>query len=452
MTLLTDILLIYPFYRPKFDRSPFRFPPLGIGYIASFLKQRNFEVKILDGTFRSEKEIISEIERSTPRIVGIYAMYSMEKESISLARKIRRMIDLLVVGGPLPTVDPYSFLDDFDIVVIGEGEDTMLEIARNFLNHGEVKRVQGTILRNAAGVGHETKRAPIANLDSIPFPARELFDNDAYKDYYTKRFGHAMTSMISSRGCPFTCDFCSRPVFGDTFRSRSPENVVNEMEAVSNLGYKTIWFADDCFTISKDRVMKMCDEMERRNLNIDWHCLSRVDTLDSELASRMKKAGCERIYFGIEAGDERMLKIMRKDIDLQTARRAVSNANSANIETGAFFIIGYPGDSDETILNTLKFATSLPLDYVSFTLPYPIPGTGLYEKVKHALKESSEKRVKLIDQHLTFKSEFSEFKLKSAIVKAGVQFRIRKYLGANGYAILGKPFEKITDSMFRIIK
>lgn len=452
MTLLTDILLIYPFYRPKFDRSPFRFPPLGIGYIASFLKQRNFEVKILDGTFRSEKEIISEIERSKPRIVGIYAMYSMEKESISLARKIRGMTDLLVVGGPLPTVDPYSFLDDFDIVVIGEGEDTMLEIARNFLNHGEVKRVQGTILRNAAGVGRETKRAPIANLDSIPFPARELFDNDAYKDYYTKRFGHTMTSMISSRGCPFTCDFCSRPVFGDTFRSRSPENVVNEMEAVSNLGYKTIWFADDCFTISKDRVMKICDEIERRNLNIDWQCLSRVDTLDSELASRMKKAGCERIYFGIEAGDERMLKIMEKDIDLQTARRAVSNANSANIETGAFFIIGYPGDSDKTILNTLKFATSLPLDYVSFTLPYPIPGTGLYEKVKHALKESSEKRVKLIDQHLTFKSEFSEFKLKSAIVKGGVQFRIRKYLGANGYAILGKPFEKITDSMFRIIK
>jgi anaerobic magnesium-protoporphyrin IX monomethyl ester cyclase len=452
VTLLSDILLIYPYYRPKFDRSPFRFPPLGTGYIASFLKQHNFEIEIVDGTFRNEKEIVHEVERSKPRIVGIYAMYSMEKESISLAKKIRSMTDLLVVGGPLPTVDPYSFSNDFDIVVIGEAEDTMLEIASNFLDHGEVKQVQGAILSKSTGVKHENKRAPIADLDSIPFPARELFDNDAYKEYYTNRFGYTMTSMISSRGCPFTCDFCSRPVFGDTFRSRSPRNIVDEMEAVSNLGYKTIWFADDCFTISKDRVMKICDEIGRRGLDVDWQCLSRVDTLDSELALRMKKAGCERIYFGIEAGDERILKIMGKDIDLQTARRAVSNANSANIETGAFFIIGYPGDSNETILNTLRFATSLPLDYVSFTLPYPIPGTGLYEKVKHVLIESSEKRIKLIDQHLAFKSEFSEFKLKFAIVKAGVQFRTRKYLGEIGYSILGEPFEKITDSMFRIIK
>jgi anaerobic magnesium-protoporphyrin IX monomethyl ester cyclase len=452
VTLLSDILLIYPYYRPKFDRSPFRFPPLGTGYIASFLKQHNFEIEIVDGTFRNEKEIVHEVERSKPRIVGIYAMYSMEKESISLAKKIRSMTDLLVVGGPLPTVDPYSFSNDFDIVVIGEAEDTMLEIASNFLDHGEVKQLQGAILNNSTGVKHENKRAPIADLDSIPFPARELFDNDAYKEYYTNRFGYTMTSMISSRGCPFTCDFCSRPVFGDTFRSRSPRNIVDEMEAVSNLGYKTIWFADDCFTISKDRVMKICDEIGRRGLDVDWQCLSRVDTLDSELALRMKKAGCERIYFGIEAGDERILKIMGKDIDLQTARRAVSNANSANIETGAFFIIGYPGDSNETILNTLRFATSLPLDYVSFTLPYPIPGTGLYEKVKHVLIESSEKRIKLIDQHLAFKSEFSEFKLKFAIVKAGVQFRTRKYLGEIGYSILGEPFEKITDSMFRIIK
>jgi anaerobic magnesium-protoporphyrin IX monomethyl ester cyclase len=452
VTLLSDILLIYPYYRPKFDRSPFRFPPLGTGYIASFLKQHNFEIEIVDGTFRNEKEIVHEVERSKPRIVGIYAMYSMEKESISLAKKIRSMTDLLVVGGPLPTVDPYSFSNDFDIVVIGEAEDTMLEIASNFLDHGEVKQVQGAILSKSTGVKHENKRAPIADLDSIPFPARELFDNDAYKEYYTNRFGYTMTSMISSRGCPFTCDFCSRPVFGDTFRSRSPRNIVDEMEAVSNLGYKTIWFADDCFTISKDRVMKICDEIGRRGLDVDWQCLSRVDTLDSELALRMKKAGCERIYFGIEAGDERILKIMGKDIDLQTARRAVSNANSASIETGAFFIIGYPGDSNETILNTLRFATSLPLDYVSFTLPYPIPGTGLYEKVKHVLIESSEKRIKLIDQHLAFKSEFSEFKLKFAIVKAGVQFRTRKYLGEIGYSILGEPFEKITDSMFRIIK
>lgn len=452
MIPLADILLVYPYFRQRTDRSPFRFPPLGIGYIAAFLKRENFTVKILDGTFRSEKEVVSEIERSRPRIVGIYAMFSMEKESITVARKTRRMVDLLVAGGPLPTVDPSSFVEDFDIVVVGEGENTMLDIARSYLNKGDVRRVQGIIFKDCNGIVRTANREPIANIDSIPFPARELFDNDAYKEYYSSHFGYSMTSMISSRGCPFSCDFCSKPVFGDSFRSRSPENIVGEMEAVLGLGYDTIWFADDCFTISKDRVIKICDEINRRGLNIKWQCLSRVDSLDSELASRMSKAGCSRIYLGIEAGDDRILKVMRKDIELQTARNAVYDVNSANIETGAFFIIGYPGESDDTVLNTIRFATSLPLDYVSFTLPYPIPGTGLYERVRHVLKEPKRNRVRLIDQYLAFESEFSEFKLKFAIAKGGLQFRIRKYLGERGYKIVGILIEKITDGVFRAIR
>jgi anaerobic magnesium-protoporphyrin IX monomethyl ester cyclase len=452
VVLLAEILLIYPYFRRKFDGTPFRFPPLGIGYIASNLKQRRFEIEILDGTFRSEREIVHEIEDSRPKIVGIYAMYSMEKNSIGLAKKIRNMTDLLVAGGPLPTANPYNYLEDFDVVVVGEAEDTMVEIAENFFNGGQARGVQGTVFKEGGEVHYAPKRTPIEDLDSIPFPARELFDNDAYREYYSNHFGYTMTSMISSRGCPFKCDFCSRPVFGDTFRSRSPQNIVDEIQSIVDLGYDMIWFADDCFTISRNRVMKICDEIIRRNLDIRWQCLSRVDALDSEMALKMKNGGCQRIYFGIEAGDERILRIMGKDIDLQTAENAVHNTKSAGIETGAFFIIGYPGDSDQTILNTIRFATSLPVDYLSFTLPYPIPGTGLHEKVKRVLKEPSRRRIGLIDQYLAFHSEFSEFKLKFAIVKAAVQFRIRKYLGTRGYAILGRPFEKLTNVMFRILR
>jgi anaerobic magnesium-protoporphyrin IX monomethyl ester cyclase len=449
---LADIVLAYPFYKSRFDRSPFRFPPLGIGYIASFLKQHDFDVDIIDGTFRSETEVVKLIESRKPRIVGIYAMYSMEEQAISLAKRIRNVADLLVVGGPLPTVDPSLFLDSFDIVALGEAENAMLEIVKNFLNSGNIDGGTGTISNSSNGSSHLVHAVPVTDLDSIPFPARELFDNDAYKDYCSSHFGQTITSMISSRGCPFTCDFCSRPVFGDTFRSRSPRGIVDEMEAVSILGYDAIWFADDCFTISKDRVLRICDEIDRRDLDVKWQCLSRVDTLDKELASRMRNAGCQRIYFGIESGDETILNIMQKQVNLQTARNAVSNANSAGIETGAFFIIGYPGDNERTVLNTLRFATSLPLNYVSFTLPYPIPGTGLYEKVKHSIRNPPKGKFRLIDQHLTFGSEFSEFKLKFAIVKAAIQFRIRRYLGEKGYRLVGKPFEKITDNMFKMIR
>ena len=160
MTLLTDILLIYPFYRRRFERSPFRFPPLGIGYLASFLKQRNFTVRILDGTFGSEEQILRETQISKPWMVGIYAMYSMEKESIALARKIRHMTDLLVAGGPLPTVDPSMFLEDFDIVAMGEAENTLHDIAENFVNHRQVKGIRGTAFKDSGGIRIAERRPP----------------------------------------------------------------------------------------------------------------------------------------------------------------------------------------------------------------------------------------------------------------------------------------------------
>lgn len=449
---MVEIVLVYPFFKSRLDRSPFRFQPLGMGYIASFLRKANLTVRLIDCTFRDRKSVLKEIMEVRPRIVGIYSMYSMEQDSIELARSIRKVTDLLIAGGPLPTAKPSSFLDDFDLVVVGEAENTMLEIAKTFFENKDPKTVPGIIFKEGSNTYHTGRRNTIENLDSIPFPARELFDNDSYKQYYQNNFGYTMTSMISSRGCPFRCDFCSRPIFTEGFRSRSHENIVDEMQSIMDMGYDLIWFADDCFTISKERVVKICDEIIRRKLNVNWQCLSRVDAMDPEMATRMKEAGCQRVYFGIESGDQRTLHLMKKDIDLQTARNAVYNANKAGIETGAFLIIGYPGESEEMILNTIHFGTTLPLDYLSFTLPYPIPGTGLYEKVKDDLIEPRKGRIRLIEQTLEFKSQYSEFKLKFAILKGTVQFRIRKHFRQVGYELFGRPFEKITDLLFKMMK
>lgn len=449
---MVEILLVYPFFKSQFDSSPFRFPPLGMGYIASFLRKANLSVRLIDCTFRDRKSVLKEIMEVRPRIVGIYSMYSMEEESIEFARSIRRETDLLIAGGPLPTAKPSSFIEDFDLVVVGEAENTMLEIVKAYLQNKNPKMVPGIIYKEGSNTYHTGRRNTIENLDSIPFPARELFDNYSYKQYYRDHFGYTMTSMISSRGCPFRCDFCSRPIFKESFRSRSHENIVDEMQSIIDMGYDLIWFADDCFTISKERVVKICDEVIRRGLNVKWQCLSRVDAMDQEMAAKMKEAGCQRVYFGIESGDQRTLHLMKKDIDLQTARSAVYNANKAGIETGAFLILGYPGESEEMILNTIRFGTTLPLDYLSFTLPYPIPGTGLYEKVKDDLIEPRKGRIKLIEHTLEFKSQYSEFKLKFAILKGTVQFRIRKYFGQVGYELFGRPFEKITDLLFKMLK
>jgi anaerobic magnesium-protoporphyrin IX monomethyl ester cyclase len=293
-------------------------------------------------------------------------------------------------------------------------------------------------------------------LDALPFPSRDLFDNEAYKQHYRKRFGYSISPLITSRGCPFSCDFCSRPVFGQSFRSRSAISVVDEVEEIAGLGYDRVWFADDCFTLNRERLMAVCSELAKRRLGVGWECLSRVDTVDPEVAVKMRSAGCIRVFFGIESGTDEVLGLMQKQITIEQARKAVYNAKSAGLQVGAFFILGYPGESDRTVLDTVRFASGLPLDYLSFTLPYPIPGTALFERVKNNggfLVDDWEepKNWSLIRHNLIYHSGFSEAKLKFAIGKAQLQFYGRRYLGNKTYNVVGLPLERLTDSAFKLM-
>ncbi len=248
---MTTVTLVYPYFHPRADTSIFRFPPLGLGYIAAYLKRHGFSVEIVDCTFLSQKEALKRIIDSKPRIIGIQSMYSMREKSFELARTLKSHSDLLVAGGALPTIEPEAFLDVFDVVVLGEGEQTMLEVTKKFTRGGDFSEIQGIAYREKTSERlHQTPpRALIQDLDSLPHPSRELFENDAYKNHYSRKFGYKTTAVMTSRGCPFTCDFCSRPVFGNDFRGRNALDVVDEVEEVVSLGYDRIWFADDCFHI-----------------------------------------------------------------------------------------------------------------------------------------------------------------------------------------------------------
>jgi len=447
---LITVTLVYPYFHPRFDNSIFRFPPIGLGYIAAFLQQHNISVEIVDCTFLDEKQAVDKIIKNKPAIIGIQSMYSMREPALELARLLRPHCGLLVAGGALPTINPEMFLVDFDVVVQGEGEQTMLELVNQFISGGAFDEIKGIAFKDKATgeIKRTASRPLIENLDSLPFPSRELFDNSSYKKYYNRRFGYKTTAILTSRGCPFNCDFCSKPIFGSTVRTRSPIKIVDEVEAVVSLGYDRIWFADDCFTLEKSRLMEVCDKIIDRGVRVKWECLSRVDTLDLEIANKMKQAGCLRVFFGIESGNDYILKIMKKQITTKQAANAIKICKKTGIKAGAFFIVGYPGENYRTIQDTVKLASSLPLDYLSFTLPYPIPGTPLFERIKGDLEldEWQEpKNIKLIKHKLLFDSEITESWLKSIIVKGLVQFRIRKYLGEKGYTIVGAPFERITD-------
>jgi anaerobic magnesium-protoporphyrin IX monomethyl ester cyclase len=240
---------------------------------------------------------------------------------------------------------------------------------------------------------------------------------------------------------------------------------VDEVEEIRRLGYDRVWFADDCFTLNRERFLSVCDEMVKRGLDVGWECLSRVDTMDREMADKMRLAGCVRVFFGIESGSDRVLGLMQKQITVEQARKAVFAAKASGLKAGAFFIVGYPGESDDSVLETVRFASGLPLDYLSFTLPYPIPGTSLFERVKNnggfTVDDAGglgcgdweePKNWSLIRHKLLYHAGFSERKLKFAIGKAQLQYYGRKYLGNKTYNIVGEPLEWLTDSAFKLMK
>jgi anaerobic magnesium-protoporphyrin IX monomethyl ester cyclase len=431
-----------------------------LGYIASYLRQNGISTNLIDCTFLTQEESLERIRKTSPKIVGVYSMFSMKHPALQMAKLLKNSCEMLVAGGPLPTLSPRDFLNDFDVVAIGEGEQTMLELVSAVENSRSLSTVKGIVFRKPKKnddpeVVYTPQRGFIQDLDRLRFPARDLFDNESYKNHYFRNFGYTITSIMTSRGCPFQCDFCSRAVFGNVFRTRSATNIVDEMENVQALGYDRIWFADDCFTLDRKRLLNICDEVIRRKLRIEWECLSRVDTIDTETAQKMKQAGCIRVFFGIESGNDQVLALMRKKANANLAKKAVLTTKSAGIQVGAFFIVGYPGETDETVLDTLKFASSLPVDYLSFTMPYPIPGTAFYDRVRDNIQfdDWDEPKGRTVTEHkLIYRSDFSEAKLKFAIVKGSVQFKLRKILGKRGYSLLGELFEHFTDFIFRLLR
>ncbi len=450
------VLLIYPYFRPPGDRSVFRFPPLGISYLASSLLNAGHEVSLIDCTFLNKAEALKQALEARAEVVGIYCMVTMLDDCLWFARRLRPGTRLLVAGGPLPTCDPQAFVQDFDVVVRGEGEATILELLEAYSAGIDYSTIQGiSLLKEPSVYGmtnremvSTTDRTFIKELDSLPFPSRQLLPNQSYIDFGRKKYGYSITTVMSTRGCPFDCEFCSNVIFGGTYRERSAKNVVDEIEQALALGYDRISFADDVFTMRQKRVLEICAEINARGLQFNWECLARVDSVNESTYEEMYKAGCRRVYFGIESGDDAVLELMNKKITTGEARHAVMAAHNAGMEVVAFFILFYPGETNQTVLNTLRFATSLPLDYLGLTMPYPLPGTALYERVKTQIKREWHPGESVFGSHvLIYNSEFSEPKMWFGIFKGRIQFEIKRRLGRfpKLESIILRLFEKSTD-------
>lgn len=456
---MTSVLLIYPHFRRAIDRSRFRFPPLGVAYLAASLRAAGHTVQLLDCTFLRRDEALRRALASDAEIVGISCLVTLLDDALWFAERLRDRCSLLVAGGPLPTCEPQTFLRHFDVVVRGEGESTLCEIVAAWEAGEDIGGVPGTVrgaIRDRRQHGAPHASAPprpfTRDLDALPFPARDLLPNTNYQTFTRRRYGFTVTTVMSSRGCPFACEFCSNVVFGSSYRERSPTSVVDEVEEALWFGYERISFADDVFTMNRTRVLAICAEIEHRELSFAWECLARVDGFEPAIAQALRRAGCRRVFFGIESGSDEILRLMRKQITTAQARQAVAVARRAGLEVGAFFIVCYPGETDETVLETLRLATSLPLDYVGLTVPYPLPGTELHRRLGGRLTRDWHPRESpLLDQVLTYEGDFSPFKMRFAIVKGRTQVAMRRRLGRLAPVALA-CFARPTDALFRRLR
>ena len=449
---MSKVLLIYPYFKPRGDRSVFRFPPLGVSYLAASLIQAGHEVQVIDCTFTSRTEALERAKQARAEVVGIYCMVTMLEDCLWMARQLRPQTRLLVVGGPLATCEPQKFARDFDILVRGEAEHTLVEVLRAYESGGDYSSIAGIIInRGDQGSVSTPDRPFIMDLDSLPFPARGLLPNSNYIQFGKKEYGYAITTVMSTRGCPYQCEFCSNVIFGGSYRERSARSVVDEIEEALALGYERISFADDVFTLNQRRVLEICAEIKRRGLHFYWECLARVDSITEATYVEMFQAGCRRVYFGIELGDDSILKLMRKKITAEQARQAVQAAHQAGLQVGAFFILFYPGDTNQTVLNTLRFATTLPVDYLGLSMPYPLPGTALYQRIQHQIRREWHPGESVFGSHvLIYKGEFSETKMWLGIFKGKAQFEINRRMRKSTRLAIFSPlfrylFERPTD-------
>ncbi len=358
-------------------------PPLGIMYIASYAeKNTDHTIEILDVLAEEldYKGVEEEVRKRKPDVVGITAMTFTLIDVIKIAKIIKKVDDeiKIVLGGPHAHIYPNETINipEIDFLVLGEGEITFTELIQNIDDYDNLKYVKGLVFKNEGEIINTGQRDFIEDLDSIPFPARHLTKVGLYKSLLARR--SIVTTMMTTRGCPYKCIFCDRPHLGKVFRARSAENVVREMEECVEMGINEFILYDDTFTIDRQRVLNVCELIENKRLDIGWDIRARVNTVDKEMLIKLKTAGCERIHYGVESANPDILKLLNKGITISQVEKAFEMTKEAGIEILAYFMIGSPTETREQILNTINFAKQLKPDYVHFSITTPFPATQLY--------------------------------------------------------------------------
>ncbi len=413
--------------------------PIGLGYVAAALEEAGYNVFIFD--FQVKNNTVSKfkeyIKSKQFDIIGFSVTTITKTNVLKLSKICKHIIPncKIIVGGAFPTVYPKKLISEspsVDYEVTSEGEITIVELVESIKQNKDVNEVKGIVYRNEIDQAIQTPPRPlIERLDSIPFPAHHLFDLDAYQPPPGMFFRRPLRHMITTRGCPFRCVFCDdRVVWRGRCRMRSAENIIEEMEVLVNkYGAKEIHFYDDTFTVNKKRVFRLCGLLMKRKLKVLWRCSSRVDTVTEEMLKAMYSAGCRSISYGIESGDDEILKKMNKNTTVAQSKNAVKWTNKAKIQAKGFFMMNFPGETMETTEKTIALSKELDLDFAGFNLTIPQHGEQLKKMVEenYELNEKTyfDSNAKIGNEVYFFQQGLPSDYLRKAYSRAAKEFYFR---------------------------
>ncbi|MGL5892160.1 MAG: B12-binding domain-containing radical SAM protein [Bacteroidia bacterium] len=420
--------------------------PLGILYISSWLEQHNIENKVFDSTFQTFDLQLNYIRDYRPNVIALYTNLMTKLNVLRLVKAVKADPELkhipVILGGPEVRNHAENFLQHgADILVVGEGEETVLEVVKHLENTGKLpENIDGTAILKDGKLQMNAERKLVRDINQLPSPNRKKVDLKLYLNAWKERHGYNMVSVSTMRGCPYTCKWCSRAVYGGTYRRRSPALVVDELtEIMRDYNPDRIWFVDDVFTISHKWLQEFADEIERRQLKVNYEIISRADRMSDEVIALLKKSGCFRVWIGAESGSQRIIDAMDRRVDVQQVRTMIRQSRKQGIEAGTFIMLGYPGETRADIKETIRHLVESAPDLYTITIAYPIKGTRLYEEVESKITSSlnwAESTDREIDFSRTYSRRYYEYAVRwvyNAVGASRTQNPVKKlYLNGKG--------------------
>ena len=395
-------------FDPKLWQAMQPYPPLGCLIAAACVRQHGYAVQVFDAMLaESEHDWEDCLKQYQPRFAVLYednfnylskmCLLRMRQAAWAMIAAARRLGCTVIVCGSDASDHPEDYLDyGADFVLVGEGEATLIELLESLEGRSgvavtdisDISNILGLAFRDAAGSLVRTPRRPVlTDLDALPLPSWELIEIDRYRSVWRQKHGYFSINMVTTRGCPYHCNWCAKPIWGQTYHSRSPQHVVAEMRILTERYQPDhIWFADDIMGLKPGWLAQFADELEQQNLHIPFKCLSRVDLLlrDGEIDA-LQRAGAQIVWVGAESGSQKILDAMDKGSRVEQIYEAAQRLHQAGIQVGFFLQFGYPGEERDDIEKTVQMVRDCQPDEIGMSVSYPLPGTKFYDLVKQEL-------------------------------------------------------------------